>query len=722
MLDKSDEEFQEIDLDPNAKAQPAKKLTEWANEPKLSDLKSDFEEAQSDHQIHVKEIEAYLKNLNGETNFKVEKNRSKVVPKLIRKQAEWRYAALSEPFLSTEDVFEVDPITFEDKEAAEQNALVLNNQMNTKIDKINFFDEYVRTAVDEGTVIVKVSWNFKESDQEVKKQKFKYIIDPNPAAGQAQQQLAQLKATQPQQFDKLPEELREAHERSVANGIPMRPEKDGFEEVTESVVTNNHPAVEVCDYRLTVIDPTCKGNIKKANFIITQFESSMSELKADNRYKNLDTIFTKGYQESDDEEVVESTFKFKDEPRKKLTVYEYWGYYDIDDTGIVEPIIASWVGDTLVRMEKSPFPDKELPFIKVQYLPVRKEIYGKPDGYLLEDNQNVVGAITRGMIDTMGRSANGQQGIRKDALDVANSRKFERGENYKFNANVDPKQAFHMGTFPEIPNSAMELIQMQNSEAESLTGVKAYSNGISGQALGSTATAVRGALDAASKRELGILRRLADGIVDIGHKFISMNSEFLEEEEIIRITNDEFVPVRRDDLDGSFDLRLSISTAESDNEKASELSFMLQTMGNSLDPGMSHMILADIAKLRKMPTLAKKIEEYQPQPDPLAQERAQLEVELLKAQVFNEQMQAQENQVDVGLKTAKTQTEQAKARNLQSTADQTDLNFLEQKDGTSQNRDLEKQEHKRMGDLDLKAADAFLKEEEEARATKSESL
>ena len=35
-----------------------------------------------------------------------------------------------------------------------------------------------------------------------------------------------------------------------------------------------------------------------------------------------------------------------------------------------------------------------------------------------------------------------------------------------------------------------------------------------------------------------------------------------------------------------------------------------------MPPEMSQMILADIAKLRKMPDLAKRIEEYQPQPDP----------------------------------------------------------------------------------------------------------
>ena len=117
---------------------------------------------------------------------------------------------------------------------------------------------------------------------------------------------------------------------------------------------------------------------------------------------------------------------------------------------------------------------------------------------------------------------------------------------------------------------------------ESLTGVKAFSSGISGQALGNTATGVRSAMDAASKRELGILRRLADGINQIGRKIISMNSEFLSDEEIVRVTNEEFVAINREDLGGMYYIKLNISTAEADNEKAQELSFMLQTMGLSL--------------------------------------------------------------------------------------------------------------------------------------------
>ena len=441
-----------------------------------------------------------------------------------------------------------------------------------------------------------------------------------------------------------------------------------------------------------IIDPSCLGNLKKAKFVIYSFDSSLSQLKKDGKYKNLDKINVEDNSilgTPDHSSDGTQNFNFNDKPRKKFVVYEYHGYWDIDGTGLVKPFIAAWVGNTLIRMEESPFPDKELPFVVVPYLPVRRSSYGEPDGALLEDNQKIIGAVTRGMIDIMGKSANGQTGVRKDALDITNRRKFDKGQDYEFNANVDPRQGIFMHTFPEIPQSAQFMLLQQNQEAESLTGVRSFSQGVSGQSLGDVAAGVRGALDAASKRELGILRRLSNGIIQIGRKIISMNAEFLSEEEVVRVTNDKFVTVRRDDLAGSFDLKLSISTAEEDNNKAQELAFMLQTMGNNMDPELSKMILSDIARLRKMPDLAHKIETYQPQPDPIQQQMQQLQLELLQAQVANEQAKAMQGNSTAELNMAKVGTEQVKQGDIKSATDLKNLNFVEQESGVTQERNLQ---------------------------------
>lgn len=710
-------EYDEVDLEESEESSSEEKLekaaTKWKKTPTVAELKQDYEDSKQSKDSHVTNVNKWLDNLYMSGTAKPTKiaGRSSVAPKLIRKQAEWRYASLSEPFLSTDDLFNTAPVTYEDKTAAIQNGLVLNSQFNTKINKIKFIDDYVRTAVNEGTVVVRVGWEFAEDIKEVEVDDFEYIPDTSDETIKVLQDAFEFSKAEPELFElNTPEEIKGALQYAISTGIPHVGIKVGSHIESQTKTIKNHPTVSVCDYRNISIDPSCMGDVSKAKFIIHSFDTSISELKAEGKYFDLDKINIEGNtilgQPDHASSSEDSSFNFTDKARKKIVAHEYWGYRDVTGDNKLTAIVATWVGDTLIRLEENPFPNQALPFVVVPYLPVARSVYGEPDGELLEDNQKIIGAVTRGMIDILGRSANGQMGIRKDALDVTNRRKFDKGMDYEFNPSIDPSQAFYMHTFPEIPQSAPLLIQQQNAEAESLTGVKAFSGGITGAGLGSSATSVRGALDAASKRELGILRRLAEGVKQIGRKIIEMNSEFLDDIEIVRITNDSFVEVKKDDLQGNIDITLSISTAEADEQKAQELAFMLQTMGNNMDPSLSKMILVDIARLRKMPELAKSIADYQPQPDPVAQEKAALEVELLKAQIANEQAKANENNANGVLDQAKAATEQAKARHINSTADLQDLDFVETETGTKHERSLDSIRAQAEGNLALKNAES----------------
>lgn len=680
------------------------RLTNWKNQPSLVDLKRDFEDAKHHHNIHMEKVRRWLDNLNVEGTAKIQskKGTSSVQPKLIRKQAEWRYSSLSEPFLSTSELFEVSPVSWEDRKSAVQNALVLNNQFQTKINKTAFIDELVRAVVDEGTAVIRVGWKYEKGMVNQSENQYQYIPAPE-LMEQYQQMLPQLQAN-PKLFKaQTPEPVFMGLVMSLQLGQGVRAILVGKQTKQVEKVIHNHPTLEVCDIRNVYIDPTCNGDIDKAQFVVHSYETTLSDLKRSGRYKNLDKVVLEGMTNSDMSHTYadgSETMSFQQDERKRLTVYEYWGYWDIDGKGITKPIVASWVGNTLIRLEENPFPDGKIPFIAISYLPKRKSIYGEPDGELLEDNQRILGAVTRGMIDLLGRSANGQTGRSKQFLDATNKKRFENGEDYEYNPQSDPRRDVFMHTYPEIPNSAVYMVQSMNMEAESLTGVKAFSNGgITGEGLGETAAGVRGALDASSKRELGILRRLGNGITQAGRKIIAMNGEFLSEEEVIRITNDEFVTIRRDDLAGNFDLKLTISTAEADNAKAQELAFMLQTMGNNLDPSMSNMLLAEIARLRNMPDLAHAIMNFKPEPDPIAEQMKQLQVQLLQAQVALAQAQAQEAGAKSEVHLAKVGVEHARAESLQSDADNKSLDFLQERTGEKHQRELEKERIKYDADL-----------------------
>lgn len=655
------------------------KNKDWKKRPSLEDLKGEYSLGRNDTQTQVAKIGGWLDQLHIEGKAKPKKvpGRSSHQPRMIRKQAEWRYSSLSDPFLSTPDLFNVRPAGSMDRDSAYANQLILNHQFNTKIDKVAFIGEYIRTLVDEGTVVVKLGWEFEEGERLVEEPVFAQQPVQDPQTGAVVLQTIQV----------------------------------GTQSVKKVVTVTNNPTVEVCDYRNITIDPSCKGDLDKARFISHEFETSKAELlKEGDKYFNLDKV---NYAEQSvlaqpDHEFQDRTvFNFKDDLRKRVVAVEHYSYSDINDTGILVPIVTTWIGNTIVRQEEIPFPDKKLPFVKAVYMPVRKSNYGEPDAVLLEENQKIVGAVTRGVIDSMARTASGQVGYRAGSLDITNRRRMEMGLDYEFNGSVDPRQIFHVHQFPELPQSSQIILQMFNAEAESLTGVKAFNNGISGQSLGDVAAGIRGALDAASKRELDILRRAASGLVKLGRKIIAMNAEFLEEEEVVRITDDEHLTIKRDALAGNFDLELSISTAEEDNAKAQELAFMLQTLGNNAPFELVQMILSEIARLRKMPHLAKTIQEYKPQPDPIAQQKAMLEVKLLEQQILKEQaLTAQIMQGKLPLDQAKVGTEQARAELYLAQSDNTELNTMEQEMGVSHARRMDEMAGQAKGNAQLEVVKA----------------
>lgn len=697
--------------------------TGWSNAPALADLKQDLLDAKPAKDEHVANVNRWLDiiNVEGASKPPVNPRRSSIQPKVVLKNNEWRYPSLSEPFLNTNDVFNVSPYTYEDKEAARQNALVLNNQFNTKLNKVSFIDEYVRTAVDEGTVFVRVGWERVEREEEVIEAQFSI----EPTNGEEDILTLQAVTAALQNGADIDEEWLEAIAATQETGTPHVPVPLEDKVTKQMVVVKNQPTLSVVDYNNLIIDPSCDGVLSDAKFAIYSFETSKADLESTGLYQNLDEINVDGnsilsasdddYDSNDD-----SSFNFKDEPRKKFVAYEYWGYWDINGDDNLVPIVATWVGDTLIRMEENPYPDKSIPFVSAQYLPVRKSLYGQPDAELLEDNQKVIGAVMRGMIDIMARSANGQTGMRRDMLDVPNRRKFENGEDYEFNQAVDPRAGIHMHKFAEIPASAQIMLQTQQFEVETMTGVRPF--GATSTDTAETATQARGLLDAASKREIAILRRLSDGIKEIGHKIIAMNQQFLDDDEIIRITNEDFVSIKREDLAGRFDLVLDISTVEEDNAKAQELAFMLQTVGPNSDPKMVYDIMADIADLRKMPSLAHRLRNWQPSPPTPEQQMAQqIELEKLQLENAKTQLEIRKLESEILLNQQKAGVENVKQANIQAETDKLNLEYVEEELGVNHERQKDIIATQAQSNLERDIVNAQMKAQEKIIEARQES-
>lgn len=700
------------------------KLTNWANEPSCQDLKNDYENSSSFHEDYKAKLLQYAEDREGGKKINARPGKSTARPKVIRKNAEWKYPKLEDPFLNTEDMFEIRPRTWEDTKAAEQNALLLNYQWSTKVPKVKLVNDIVRYLVDEGTVIVKSGWTVKE-------ELVKVMQDEPIYAGPEESLMLMQEAVQLGQM--TPEEFN----ARIEAGEPMQIGTKQVE-VEVSKIVKNQPKYEVCNNANIIIDPTCEGNIEEANFIIHEYDTSLAELKAEEYYKDPETGEVSGvyknlnlikdeagkvmYDEHKSEAYNE--FKFTDKARKKLTAYEYWGYWDINGDDILVPIVATWVGEVLIRLEENPFPHKRLPFSIATYMPVKKEAMGEPDAELLRENQESIGKLTRAAHDITSEQAVGQEFIDETLFpNMAVRQQYEKGNTVYYRANMNPRTAIYKKDVAPVPPSVFNMIQWQQSDAESLTGTKAFSGGISGNALGDSVGGVRSALDATSQRELSILRRLSELFKDMARLTIAMNQAYLSEEEVIRVTNEEFVTVKRDDLAGEFDLKIDVSTPEKDEDTANKLNMLLQTNAANMDPAEARIYRAKIAKLWKQPDLAKSIEKYEAQPDPIQQqiqmmqlEKAKLELSLISKQI--EEMDSriverisrtEENANDRVLKYAKTKETLAKAELLMEQADALANEFIKDVSGQKRREYELDQEFKAAAEIAKKKAGSKVK-------------
>lgn len=676
------------------------KLTNWTFEPTLADMQSELSKASSIHQNYVAKLRRWEDALKGTRPKSSQSNRSNVQPKLIKKQAEWRYPQLSEPLLSSKNLFTVNPVSFEDTDAAKQNELLLNYQFRNKINRVKFVDELVHSLVDEGTAIVRIGW----------KRRTTLVTELTPVydfyAVNTQEQLTQLQQaielfnSNPSEFEALPEELKQAVNYYNETGTVSVCRAIGHVEEQIEKVIENAPEVDVLNPRNVYIDPTCNGDISKAMFIITSREVNKAGLLKDKvRYSRLDTVnwdsLPAASTDANHVSNSDASFTFTDSARKKVVVYEYWGFYDIDGKGALTPIFAAWVGNTLIHLGESPFNSLTLPFEVITYSHVKREVYGEPDAELLLDNQAITGAVTRGIIDLLGRSANSQRGMAKGLLDPVNKRRYESGLDYEFNPMMTPTAGIIEHKYPEIPSSALTVLQLQEADSEALTGIKSFGGGIQGNTYGNVATGIRGTLDAVGERKMAILRRLVHGVIEIGKRIVAMNAEFLEDEEVIRVTNDRFIKISRESLAGQFDLDIDIATTEVDNAKVQDLAFLLQTIGNKMDSSITLLILGEIARLKKMPELANKLLNFKPEPDPMTEQLQQLELQKAQLELERIQSEIELNRANAGMKTAM--------------GNNTNLITQEKATGVTHERDLEKQSAQAKANQNLAITKALTK-------------
>lgn len=686
----------------------AERLTDWAKEPKYTDLYEDYSVAQAAHNMFLKDLDQYRETLDGGKKIRVRKGKSNQYPLLVRKNNEWKYSQLEEPFLSTPNFVKLAPKSDEDAATYKQAESMMNHYWGVDIDKIGLIGNIARYLTDEGTVIVKNGW-FTEKEKQVK-----IVMEPVYATPEERMVLLESMVAN---GEMNPDEAK----ARLQSDSPMVIGEKEAEKITWKII-KNHPTHSVCELEDVIVDPTCKGDLNKAQFVVHEYDVDYSTLVRDKYdaetgvgfYKNLDAIdFKQDWEDmSDYATEKEASFVFSDKARKKVRIREYWGNWDIHGTGIVEPIVGSWIGSTMVRLSKNPFAHKKIPFSATTYMPVKKQFHGEPDGALLKENQDSIRRMTNALHDITSTKAVGQKLTMEDTFgSQAEWDAYNVGNDARFRPGIDINKAVHINSVDSVDPAVFQVIDFQQREAESLTGNAAYNKGLAGANQNASATGIRSAMDSSSRRELSILRRMSSQLFkDMIKQDIANMQMFASPEEVVRVTNSEFVTIKREDIQGQYDIIIDVTTPAKNQETADGLSFIMQAAGDTVDPKIKNMVLADIARLKQRPDLAKQIEEYEPQPSEAQVKMEQMQMANLELENKMLQMQmaklakdieeadsrieernsrtAENIQADVKLKTAKAEEHMKRADYYESQADLSDAKFVNEANGITRDREI----------------------------------
>jgi hypothetical protein len=309
-------------------------------------------------------------------------------------------------------------------------------------------------------------------------------------------------------------------------------------------------------------------------------------------------------------------------------------------------------------------------------------------------------SIVRGVIDNLAMSNNGQKFIKKGALDPINFKRAVKGEPIvEVNANIPLTQVMMNGNFNELPSSVYNLLQIIERQSEGLTGISQMIQGINGNEAKMPASNFGSLMSQSQIRLEYFLSNIKEGLKRIFIRWLYMAWDYLTEQEIKKITGvsiteakmritrklqmqyqvDQLDPETQqkvmmiivkevdemfDKRDVIYDIDFNIGVDGMKAIKIQNINMFLQQAAplvqtGAVDPQVIKLLIAQLAKELDYPRIAKMIENYEPQPDPMNEEMAKVQLEQNRAKAIKELALAENAKARAEAVKAKAQKEAA---------------------------------------------------------------
>jgi hypothetical protein len=440
-------------------------------------------------------------------------------------------------------------------------------------------------------------------------------------------------------------------------------------------LSNGIPSVVLVRNETVFQDPTAT-DMDSCQYIIHKMQKTLSDLRKMEQQgviKNVEQIILADAQSAiaapnslatyrDTENNIDTVKEFSG-ARKKYDVYEYWGYYDINGDGIAEPVVCMWCGNTILRLEESPFGDN-LPFIYIGYDRDPNGFWGDSIAEQIDTNQKVITALARSIVENAAYANNNMRAIKKGTIDYTNRKVLDAGvPGSSIETNGDVRECIMPLPIEPLNPQVFQMLELFKSDAEEQTGINRNMNGITTQYTTATESSIGASYG--EKRILGFVERSLETFwIPMVRMFAYMVIKYMPQEEIIRITgDDDFVEwgITPEDLD------ITINISGLDTLKAQQMINLLQyTVMAAKDTDIEASVLTDIVskicEIQGFSDIADKIRDSKPQPNEA--EMMQAQTEMMKTQSEMKKMEAETQKILSDIDTSRIKAMNA-AKTLQ---------------------------------------------------------
>ena len=572
-------------------------------------------------------------------------NKSGIVMKEVAKQIEWQKPNITEPFTSSKHPIEI--VDMKDEGRARVIEKWVNHEFTENFDRELFIGQAVDVMLREGTAWVQTSWETKEENER--------LVIPSITMDEIMKN--------PQEPDEITQNENGTFSVEYNNVVMTKNNPDSKVQRNEHIFPDPGARTDEELRFLAKIELMTIPDLRNIPGLdekqIDKLESMISSEERE------DTTLGVNRDSNAKEYGYDSNYEPNDVARKHIRIVCYWGYYDLNNDGIPEPIVAYWPEKyTNVRLgiEENPMPDKAIPFDRMVYSARPFSLWGNSLAFFLGDNQKAKTGMVRGIFDNMSLANNGQKFLQKGAVDYVNFKRMNNGERYII---VNKKDAIQDGSYNNIPTSVFNTLQMFTKESEDLSGVSSGGPALSNEHVGKDGQQAQ--LTMSQQKMASIVRNVSNLVGKMTSKWISMGEVFLTDEQIASLFNaQELVDMNVFTIARKAKVNIRVVTEINRNMKLQQYNMLMQqanTLENELPPGTIKDMVAEMFDLFDMHEKASNIRMYQHEPSEQEQMAQQLQVQ--KMQLENGKLQTE---IQVMTKDVEARYMNAQARMMEANA------------------------------------------------------